>query len=42
MFFTFFKGEKFKGQIFEMLWNCIREFFDYEKNEYIPYNDPRC
>lgn len=32
MFFTFFKGEKHAYQVYEMLWPCIREYFNFTTN----------
>lgn len=41
MFFTFFKGEQFAYQIFDMLWPCIREYWDYEADCLVGKDHPR-
>jgi hypothetical protein len=40
MFFTFFKGEKSSHQVYEMLWPCIREYFNYETDCTTTAQDP--
>lgn len=41
MFFTYFKGEKYAYQVYEMLLPAITEHFDQESNHFIEENDPK-
>jgi hypothetical protein len=41
LFFTYFKGEKYAYQVFEMLLPTITEHFDEESNQFIEENDPK-
>lgn len=41
MFFTYFKGEKFAYQVFEMLEPCISIYFDSASDEFINQEDAR-
>lgn len=42
MYYTFFKGERFAYQVYEMLAPVVTEHYDTEKNEVIEEGDPRC
>ena len=41
LFFTYFKGEKYAYQVYEMLWPCIREFHNFERDSTTDVTDPQ-
>ena len=42
MYYTFFKGERYAYQVYEMLAPIVTEHYDTVKNEIIEEGDPRC